>query len=156
MLLATAIAALALSRPHSRAVPWLALVLVSATLVGGVWRQAFVRATVPGLLAGLLPLVAPLCAMRLGSGAGLEDCTLLCIGTCLVAGGLAGFIIVRASAHVVRGRRTFLLVAGGLGTLAASLTCLQFGAVSLAVLAAGYAVSLVPGWIFTRTREDAA
>jgi hypothetical protein len=150
------VVALALAGPHSRAAPWLGLALVVATLLGGFWRQSYVRAAVPGLLACLLPLLAPTLAMRLGEGAGLADCTTLCFATCLLAGIAAGGILVRRSRSLTHGRRAFLLTAGAIGTLAASMTCLQFGLLSLALLTLGYAVTLVPGCISTRIPEGTA
>jgi hypothetical protein len=47
---------------------------------------------------------------------------------------------------LVEGRRAFLAVAGGVGTLAGALGCLDFGAIGLLLLVAGFAVILSPTW----------
>lgn len=145
--LASVIVASVIAAPHPPAAPWFGLALALATVLGGLWRRAFLRAVVPGLLAGLIPLLAPALAMRIGVGCGLHDCAALCITTCLISGVGAGAVIARLSHRVTRGRRTFLLVAGGLGTLVGSMTCLQFGVVGLGLLALGYAASVVPSWV---------
>jgi hypothetical protein len=150
VILAVVIAAFVLVAPHPPAAPWLGLALGLLALLGGLWRRAFLRAVVPGLLAGLIPLLAPTVALRVGMGCGLRDCTALCIVTCLVSGVAAGLVIGRLSQRIAQERRTFLLVAGGLGTLVGSMTCLQFGAVGLGLLALGYMASVVPSWLGSR------
>jgi hypothetical protein len=121
-----------------------------AVLAAGVFRRVSARAVLPGIAAGLVPLFAPALAMRAGMGCGLHDCTQLCLVSCLAGGLLAGGFIAWRSTALANGRRLFLGVAGGIGTLAGALGCLEFGAVGLLLLLGGFAAVLSPTWLLTR------
>ena len=142
MIVASVIAA-----PHPPAALWFGLALALATVLGGLgagpssgpWCRVFS----PGSFHCSLPRWP--CASEWGA---VSTTALPSASTaCLISGVGAGAVIARLSHRVTRGRRTFLLVAGGLGTLVGSMTCLQFGVVGLGLLALGYAASVVPSWV---------
>ena len=62
----------------------------------------------------------------------------------MIAGGLL-------LATLAVGRRVFLGGAGGIGTLAGALGCLEFGAFGLLLLVGGFALVLSPTWALTRS-----
>ncbi len=141
----------ALGRPHSSSAPLLGGLLLLGALGAGLWRRFSARAVLPGLAAGLVPFLVPTLAMRAGMGCGLRDCTTLCLLSCLGGGLAAGALIAWKSTVLMDGRRMFLFVAGGIGTLAGGLGCLEFGAMGLLLLVGGYAVVLSPTWLLTRS-----
>jgi hypothetical protein len=145
---AAALVAFVLARPHSGAAPLFGGALLFAVLVAGVWRRLSARAVLPGLAAGLVPLFAPALAVQAGMGCGLRDCTQLCLLGCLGGGVVAGALIAWRSTALTSGRRFFLGVAGGIGTLAGALGCLEFGAFGLLLLLGGVVVVLSPSWVF--------
>jgi hypothetical protein len=146
---AAALVVYVLSQPHLGLAPVLAGLLLLAVLFAGVFRRVTARAVLPGIAAGLVPLFAPLIAMRAGMGCGVRDCTQLCLVSCLAGGLLAGGFIAWRSTTLATGKRLFLGVAGGIGTLAGALGCLEFGAMGLLLLLGGFAVVLSPVWVLT-------
>jgi hypothetical protein len=146
---AAALVAFALVRPHSGLTVLLGGLLLLAALAAGLLRRTSARAVLPGLVAGLVPLFAPAVAMRAGIGCGLHDCTQLCLVSCLAGGLAAGGLIAWRSVALDNGRRMFLGVAGGIGTLAGALGCLELGAFGLLLLLGGFVVVLSPTWVFT-------
>ena len=145
---AVAVIAYVLSRPHLGSAPLFAVLLLLGAIGAGVWRRVSARAVLPGMVAGLAPIFAPLVAVHAGVGCGLHDCTQLCLVGCLVGGLAAGIFITWRSTRLPSGRRLFLAAAGGIGTLAGALGCLEFGAIGLLLLLAGFAVILSPAWAF--------
>jgi hypothetical protein len=145
---ALALLAFVLSRPHPDATPVLGALLLLAALGAGLWRRVSARAVLPGVAAGLVPVLAPVLAMRAGLGCGLRDCTQLCLVSCLLGGLVAGGLIAWRSTALAEGRRTFLAVAGTVGTLAGAVGCLGLGAFGLLLLFGGFAVVLSPTWAF--------
>ncbi len=143
---AVALVAYVMSRPNHSQVPFLGALLLASVLGAGLWRRVSARAVLPGLTAGLVPLFVPALAMQAGMGCGLRDCTTLCLVSCLAGGIVAGGVIAWRSTALPEGRRAFLAVAGAVGTLAGALGCLQFGALGLLLLVAGFAVILSPTW----------
>lgn len=146
---AAALVVYVLSQPHLGPAPVFAGLLLLAAVAAGVWRRVTARAVLPGLVAGLVPLFAPFLAMRAGMGCGLRDCTQLCLVSCLAGGLVAGGFIAWRSTTLPNGRRLFLGVAGGIGTLAGALGCVEFGAMGLLLLLGGFAVILSPVWVLT-------
>ena len=147
---AAALVVYALSRPHGSSALLLGAALLLAALGAGLWRRVSARAVLPGIAAGLVPFLAPTLAMRAGMGCGLHDCTTLCLVSCLVGGLGAGALLVWRSNTLVEGRRMFLGVAGGIGTLGGALGCLEFGAVGLLLLVGGAAIVLSPSWLLAK------
>jgi putative effector of murein hydrolase LrgA (UPF0299 family) len=149
---AAALVTYALLRPHAESAPVLGLALLLAALGAGVWRRASARAVLPGLLAGLVPFFVPAVAMRAGVSCGLRDCTELCLVSCLLGGLVAGGLVAWRSTALAKGRRTFLVVAGGVGTLAGTLGCVAFGFLGLLLLLGGMA--LIPSWALARASVE--
>ncbi len=127
-----------------------ALVTVGATLAhrGGVAR----RAVVPGLLAGLAPMLLPLtaCVGCSLSGAGVER---VCFPACVAGGLVGGAVLWAMAARVGVGRREFVLVAGTLASIAGALGCVVLGATGVLVMVAALVVSSMPA-IFVPARSS--
>lgn len=147
---AAALVVCVLMRPHPSQAPFLGALLLLVVLGAGLYRRISARAVLPGLAAGLVPLVVPALAMQAGMGCGLRDCTNLCLVSCLAGGIVAGGVIAWKSRALAEGRRVFLVAAGGVGTLAGALGCLGFGAMGLLLLIAGIGVILSPTWVLAR------
>ena len=122
-----------------------------ATLVTAlIWRGGPLgRAVVPGLLAGIAPLVLPMvagpgCAL-LGEGYGARYCLLACVVGGLVSGGVVAYLGSRISED----RGAFIVVAGGIAALAGSLGCVIVGLGGIGSMIIGLALVSVPAAIRT-------
>lgn len=122
----------------------LALVIVGAALAhrGGVAG----RAVIPGLLAGLAPMLLPLtaCVGCSLDGAGLER---VCFPACVAGGLVGGAVLWATSARVGEGRREMVLVAGTLASIAGALGCLLLGVTGIVTMIAALVVSSAPAML---------
>jgi hypothetical protein len=124
-----------------------ALVVVAAVLAlrGGIAG----RAAMPGLLAGLAPMLLPLTACV---GCSLNGASVgsVCFPAC-VAGGLVGGAVLWTSAARVTmeggGRREFLLVAGTLASIAGALGCVVLGVGGVLAMMAALVASSAPAML---------
>ena len=106
---------------------------------GGDWR----RGAMPGIAAGIVPLLTPTvlhsCAEACRAGACGTMTT-----ACAAGGLLGGFLLAwMAPSPRSRGARPFV-VACVVAALTGAIGCLAYGAVGLAVMAAGLAVGSLP------------
>ena len=123
--------------------------LCGATLVGLTiawrWRgQVWARAVLPGLGAGLPPLVLPFVMREASQVCVGEMCCSLCLVGCIGGGALAGVLIGRRAASLTEGRGTFLAAAGVLALLAGAPACVFAGVIGLAGLLIGFAGGTAP------------
>jgi hypothetical protein len=143
--------AVALARhPSATAAFGLAAFLVGLALL---WYGRDVRrAVLPGVAAGLVPLVLALCANHMHYCTG-DGCMMLCVPACAV-GGLAAGLAVAGIGNQRRAGMAFWLPASGLALLTGAMGCSCVGYAGVVGLALGYAAGLVPGAlrrIFART-----
>ena len=120
--------------------------------VGLLWYGRSVkRAVLPGLLAGLAPLVFGLCAKYVHECAG-PGCMMFCVPACCAGGVIAGIVIDFVA---LRGRSKvgFFIAASGVGLLTGAMGCVCAGALGLAGLLVGFALSAVPGAIVAVRRR---
>lgn len=101
------------------------------------------RAVLPGVTAGLVPLVLVLCISHLHGCVG-DGCLMLCVPACAVGGSAAGLIIGRIGNQRHAGM-TFWLSASGLALLTAAMGCSCVGYAGVVGLGLGYAMGLAPG-----------
>jgi len=109
------------------------------------WRgQVWGRAVLPGLAAGLAPLVLPWLMRGASEVCVGEMCCSLCLLGCVGGGSLAGVLVGRRAAALDEGRGTFLAAAGALALLAGAPACAFAGVIGLAGLLIGFAGGTAP------------
>jgi hypothetical protein len=115
----------------------ISVLLFGAVLFGNgvllLWYgQGLQRAVLPGVVAGLIPLISALCANQFGHVCTGDGCVSLCLPACIFGGVSAGALL----GYWARRRSLGFL-------LAASCLALLTGA-GVFGLAAGYAVGVIP------------
>ncbi|HZN03570.1 MAG TPA: hypothetical protein VFD06_08260 [Candidatus Polarisedimenticolia bacterium] len=106
---------------------------------GGDWR----RGAIPGIAAGLVPLLTP-AALQAGAHAcRVDHCGLMTIAC--AAGGLLGGVLLAWLAPAPRSSGGLpFVVACVVAGLAGAIGCLAYGAIGLAVMTAGLAAGSLP------------
>jgi hypothetical protein len=118
------------------------------------WRgQAYGRAVVPGLFAGLAPMLLPL-VLRAGghccmSGSCWTICMVGCICGGLIAGGALGFVAARQRQQPL----VFLASSGALAVLTGTLGCAAIGSAGIVGMLAGMFLASVPALWLGRARS---
>jgi len=123
------------------------LVFGCAMFVGGVlllwYGQEPRRAVLPGLLAGIVPMTLALCAKQMGHVCGGEACTLVCLPTCALGGGVAGLIVAMIGKRRRRGPG-FWIGAAAMAFSTGAMGCACVGYFGLIGLVLGYAAGSAP------------
>lgn len=121
------------------------------------------RAVLPGVAAGLIPLVFALLASHLHV-CGADGCTSLCVPACTVGGVIAGLVVAsvgrqRTVDGSVDGKRGvgpwFWVSASALTLLTGAMGCACLGYSGVIGLGLGFGAGMVPGlvrWASTRRR----
>lgn len=143
VVLVVACAACATQRPES------ALCFGVCTLAAGAamlwYGREPQRAVLPGVLAGLIPLVLALVANRMHL-CGPSGCSTWCVPAC-VAGGVVAGIAIAIVGHRRRAGAFFWLSASTLALFTGAMGCACVGFSGVAGLLAGFAAGVVPGAI---------
>jgi hypothetical protein len=106
------------------------------------------RAVLPGVAAGLVPLVLALCASHVHH-CGPDGCSTLCVPACILGGGISG-LVVASIGHRRRAGPGFWLSASSLALLTGAMGCTCVGYAGVAGLALGFAVGSAPGFFRRR------
>lgn len=101
------------------------------------------RAVLPGLAAGLIPLVFALCANHLGHYCTGEACLSLCLPAC-VSGGVAAGLAVALWGYRAKHGLGYWASASTIALLTGAMGCGCIGYSGLIGLGAGYATGLLP------------
>jgi hypothetical protein len=112
------------------------------------------KAVLPGVAAGLVPLLLALCANRMHY-CGPDGCSSLCVPACTLGGGLAGLVV----AHVGRKKGAgvwFWLSASTLALLTGAMGCSCIGYSGIIGLGLGFGAGLVPGLVGRIRRKNAS
>ena len=104
------------------------------------------RAVLPGVAAGVIPLLLVLGAHHVGHDCAGSTCTSLCLAACVTGGALAGFW-VGASSIARQAKAGFWFVASSVALLTGAMACARLGVAGLAGLLAGYAAGMLPSWV---------
>jgi hypothetical protein len=139
--LLTVVAACVAHRPASTLGFGLAAVGVGAFMLW--YGRDPQRAVLPGVAAGLVPLVLALCANHVHA-CGSSSCSSLCVPACAFGGLVAGLAV----ASVGNQRKApvwFWLSASSLALLTGAMGCACIGYAGVAGLGVGFAVGVVPG-----------
>jgi hypothetical protein len=110
------------------------------------------RAVLPGVVAGLVPVVLTLCAMHVGHLCLGDHCTSVCLAACIVGGVGAGVAVAYVGLKRKQGVR-YWLAASLLAVLTGSMGCACLGYSGLAGLGLGYILGVVPGSIAQLARR---
>jgi hypothetical protein len=115
------------------------------------------RALLPGLVAGLVPLVCALGANKIGHLCMGDRCLQVCLAACAVGGLAAGLVVARAArAHAVRGAASreagpmFWAAASTLALLTGLIGCSCVGYSGALGLLLGFASGAGPAWALRR------
>lgn len=100
------------------------------------------RAVLPGVAAGLIPLVAALCANHFHH-CGPDGCTSWCVPACTAGGVVAGLAVAWVGVARRAGVR-FWVSASGLALLTGAMGCACVGYSGVLGLAVGYLVGAAP------------
>jgi len=103
------------------------------------------KAVLPGVAAGLVPLMLALCANRMHY-CGPDGCTSLCVPACTLGGVLAGLVVARVG-HGRRAGAWYWLSASGLALLTGAMGCSCIGYSGVFGLGAGFALGVVPALV---------
>lgn len=122
----------------------LALFAVGATVLW--YGRAVRRAVLPGLVAGVVPLVLVLGARHVSHHCDSETCTSLCLAACVIGGALAG-LITGASKTGRKAGVSFWMVASSVAVLTGAMACARLGFAGLGGLLVGYGAGLLPSLI---------
>lgn len=104
------------------------------------------RAVLPGVAAGLVPLVLTLCAIHMDHACMGDRCMSLCIPACATGGVLAGLAVAAVGIR----RRSgigFWLAASAVALLTGAMGCGCVGYAGLVGLVLGFGAGLVPGLV---------
>lgn len=141
MVVVVAIAAFVTSRPAST------LGLGAATIVSGAlmlwYGRAPQKAVLPGLAAGLVPLVLALCANQVHA-CGSGSCSTLCVPACTLGGVVAGLAVATVG-NRRRAGAWFWLPASGLALLTGAMGCSCVGYSGVVGLGIGFMAGVGPG-----------
>jgi len=102
------------------------------------------RAVLPGLIAGIVPLVLTLCANHIEHACLGDRCMALCIPACATGGVVAGIIVAFFGIRRQRGPG-FWIAASSVALLTGAMGCGCVGYAGLVGLAVGFGVGLAPG-----------
>jgi hypothetical protein len=101
------------------------------------------RAVLPGIAAGVVPLVLALCANQVHH-CGADGCSTLCVPAC-IAGGIVSGLLVASVGHRRGAGTTFWLSASALALLTGAMGCTCIGYSGVVGLALGFGLGSVPG-----------
>jgi hypothetical protein len=130
-------------RPGSTLAFGIATMVIGATMLW--YGREPQKAVLPGIAAGLVPLVLALCANNVHV-CGPEGCGTLCIPACAVGGVVAGLAV----ASVGNQRKAgiwFWLSASSLALLTGAMGCACIGYSGIVGLGVGFGAGVVPGLV---------
>ncbi len=120
--------------------------------VGLLWYGRGVkRAVLPGLAAGLVPLIFGLCARYVHDCMG-PGCLAFCVPACFAGGFVAGVVVDFVGLRSAN-KIGFWIAASGIGLLTGAMGCVCAGTLGLAGLVAGFALGAVPGLLTASLRR---
>ena len=104
------------------------------------------RAVLPGLAAGIVPLVLTLCANHVGHACMGDRCMALCIPACATGGVVAGLVVAIVG---IRRRASlgFWIASSGVALLTGAMGCVCVGYAGLLGLAVGFGAGLASGLV---------
>jgi hypothetical protein len=141
LLLVVAVAILFAKRPSATLALGLSAFGIGAMLLW--YGRDLKRAVLPGVAAGLVPLVLVLCATNLEHSCMGDACMMICLPTCAAGGLLAGLVVAAIGLRRRHGWG-FWVAGSGIALLTGAMGCACVGNAGLAGLALGFGVGLAP------------
>lgn len=130
-------------RPSSTLGFGLAAVLVGAVMLW--YGRDAQKAVLPGIAAGLVPLVLALCANYVHV-CGPDGCSTLCMPACAMGGGVAGLVVATVGNRRKMGL-WYWVCASSLALLTGAMGCACMGYSGVMGLALGFGAGIVPGFL---------
>lgn len=138
-------AACALSDRPGRALAFgLALFVLGAIVLW--YGRDLRRSVLPGVAAGVVPMLLVLGAEHVGHVCTGPTCTSVCLAACVAGGALAGFFVGRSKAAREAGMG-FWLAASSLALLTGAMACARLGIAGIGGLIVGYCAGMLPGML---------
>jgi hypothetical protein len=119
----------------------LALFVVGASVLW--YGRDLRRSVLPGVAAGVVPLLLVLGAEHVGHACTGPTCTSLCLAACVAGGALAGFFVGSSKALRAAGVG-FWLAASSMALLTGAMACARLGIAGIGGLLVGYGVGMLP------------
>jgi hypothetical protein len=132
-------AALVAKRPSTTLAFGVAVFAVGAVLLW--YGRDLRRAVLPGVAAGLVPLVIALCANHVGHACMGDACMTVCIPACAAGGVLAGLAVASIGVRS-RSGAGFWIAASAVALLTGAMGCGCVGYAGVGGLVLGFAVGL--------------
>ncbi len=155
-LLVIAGAVLVGGRPSATLALGTALFVLGVTML---WYGRELKSSVlPGMVAGLIPLISVLCVHHFNHccmDAHCTQCLRTCLPTCAVSGLLSGLLVAGVGFRRRRGTG-FLAAASGIALLTGGMGCLCVGLAGLAGMGLGYFCGFLPTLLATVLRPKRA
>ena len=145
-----ALLGLRLGCSHAHVLPLATPLLFASIALLWIGRD-YGRGVLPGMLAGLAPLVLPGLTMSCTDGCSPEA-MLWCRASCVTGGLLAGAIVGWRAAQFGHGSVRFAMVAAGVAMTTGAIGCLMGGAVGVAGMVLGFALGAVPALLLVPRR----
>ena len=101
------------------------------------------RAILPGVAAGLAPLILALCAIHAPHACMGSECMMVCLPVCTVGGLVAGFTVASVGTRQESGA-AFWFSASALALLTGAMGCACMGYSGIIALALGFGAGLIP------------
>jgi len=127
--------------PSSTAVLGGSMFAVGVTLLW--YGRTLKQSVLPGLLAGMVPLVLILCVNNIGHICGGGSCTTACLPACAVGGIVAGLTVARIGYRAGHGPG-FWLSGSTVALLTGAMGCVCVGSSGLIGLTIGFGAGMVP------------
>ena len=144
VLLVVAIAALVAKRPSATVAFGIVMFSVGVVLLW--YGRDLKRAVLPGVAAGLVPLVLVLCANHVRHVCMGDNCMMVCIPACTVGGIVAGLAVASVGVRH-RSGPSFWFASSAVALLTGAMGCVCVGYAGIAGLALGFGAGMVPGLV---------
>ena len=144
VLLVVAIAGLVAKRPSATVAFGIAMFSVGVVLLW--YGRDLKRAVLPGVVAGLVPLVLVLCANHVDHVCLGDNCMMVCIPACTVGGIVAGLAVASVGVRH-RSGPSFWFAVSAVALLTGAMGCASVGYAGIAGLALGFGAGMVPGLV---------
>jgi hypothetical protein len=140
-LIVVAVAAIFAKRPSATVGFGIAMFAVGAVLLW--YGRDLKRAVLPGLAAGVVPLVLVLCANHVGHVCMGDSCTMVCLPACVAGGLLAGVAVASVGVRRKSGAN-FWIASSSVALLTGSMGCACVGYAGIVGLGLGFSAGLAP------------
>jgi hypothetical protein len=137
-----AVAALFAKRPTSTVAFGIAVFALGAIFLW--YGRNLKRAVLPGVAAGLVPLVIALCANHVEHGCMGDHCMFFCVPACTAGGVIAGLVVAVVGVRR-RSGPAFWASASAVALLTGAMGCSCVGYAGVVGLALGFGVGLLAG-----------